>query len=134
LGKFSISIHVEAIIVEYGWGRIGTRGQARVVFIDRDGEGMRFVCQFLHRRAGAEQRIGVAYREVWWRKACRTCKKFMRGEGFRTCSMSGVHPYSKCLSGILSQNFDGPVGDNRAFFMCQGMALMMGGASPLRAG
>jgi predicted DNA-binding WGR domain protein len=51
-------------IVEYSWGRIGTRGQARMVSFAGRGEADRFVAQLLRRRAGAPRRIGVAYRAV----------------------------------------------------------------------
>ena len=55
---------VGAIIVQFAWGRIGTRGQSRTVsFVDQP-EADRFVRLLLRRRAGAKARIGVAYREV----------------------------------------------------------------------
>jgi predicted DNA-binding WGR domain protein len=51
-------------IVEYSWGRIGTRGQARMVSFAGRCEADRFVAQLLRRRAGAPRRIGVAYHAV----------------------------------------------------------------------
>ncbi len=65
--RYAINTHRDlfgAITVEYGWGRIGTRGQGRVASFARDEEAERFVCQLLRRRAGARRRLGVAYREV----------------------------------------------------------------------
>ena len=53
-----------AAIVQYSWGRIGTRGQRRnVSFLERR-DADRFVDALLKRRASAPGRIGVAYREV----------------------------------------------------------------------
>lgn len=53
-----------ATIVEFSWGRIGTRGQSRrLSFPDVDKAG-NFVEQLLRRRASAQKRIGVCYREV----------------------------------------------------------------------
>ena len=51
-------------IVEFSWGRIGTRGQSRVVSFPVRSEADRFVAQLLRRRAGAPRRIGLAYHEV----------------------------------------------------------------------
>ena len=51
-------------IVEFSWGRIGTRGQSRRVSFAQLRDADRFVAQLLRRRAGAPKRIGVAYREV----------------------------------------------------------------------
>ena len=51
-------------IVEFSWGRIGTRGQSRTVSFAQGSEADRFIVRLLHRRAGAPKRIGVAYREV----------------------------------------------------------------------
>ena len=51
-------------IVEFAWGRIGTRGQGRAVSFASEDEASRFVRQLLRRRASAPMRIGVAYREV----------------------------------------------------------------------
>lgn len=51
-------------IVEFSWGRIGTRGQSRTVSFAQGSEADRFIAQLLRRRAGAPMRIGVAYREV----------------------------------------------------------------------
>ena len=51
-------------IVEFSWGRIGTRGQSRTVSFAQGSEADRFIAQLLRRRAGAPRRIGVAYREV----------------------------------------------------------------------
>jgi predicted DNA-binding WGR domain protein len=49
------------VIIEYGWGRIGTRGQSRIISFGRDDEAERFVRRLLVRRAGAKRRIGVTY-------------------------------------------------------------------------
>ena len=51
-------------IVEFSWGRIGTRGQSRTVSFTQRSDADRFVAQLLRRRAGAPKRIGVAYQEV----------------------------------------------------------------------
>lgn len=51
-----------ASIVEFAWGRIGTKGQERAVSFDGDDEASRFASQLLRRRASAPKRIGVAYR------------------------------------------------------------------------
>ncbi|PKP96586.1 MAG: molybdate metabolism regulator [Alphaproteobacteria bacterium HGW-Alphaproteobacteria-13] len=51
-------------IVEFAWGRIGSRGQGRVVSFTSEVEATRFARQLLRRRASARRRIGVAYREV----------------------------------------------------------------------
>ena len=51
-------------IVEFSWGRIGTRGQSRRVSFAQLRDADRFVAQLLRRRAGAPKRIGVAYIEV----------------------------------------------------------------------
>jgi len=53
-----------AVIVDYGWGRIGTRGQSRVISFQCDDDAERFVRTLLRRRASAQQRLGVAYCEV----------------------------------------------------------------------
>ncbi|MFV0645059.1 MAG: WGR domain-containing protein [Sphingomonadaceae bacterium] len=52
------------VIVEYRWGRIGTRGQGRVVSFAEDHDAERFVRTLLRRRASAKKRIGVAYRRA----------------------------------------------------------------------
>lgn len=51
-------------IVQYSWGRIGTRGQSRTVSFAVRQDADRFVAQLLRRRAGAPRRIGIAYGEV----------------------------------------------------------------------
>lgn len=51
-------------IVEFSWGRIGTRGQSRTVSFAQPRDADRFVAKLLRRRAGALKRIGVAYIEV----------------------------------------------------------------------
>ena len=51
-------------IVEFSWGRIGTRGLSRRVSFAQSSEADRFIVRLLRRRAGAPKRIGVAYREV----------------------------------------------------------------------
>lgn len=53
-----------ATLVEFAWGRIGTRGQSRVVSFSEHEEAEHFVGQLLRRRASARKRIGVAYRQV----------------------------------------------------------------------
>ena len=53
-----------ASIVEFAWGRIGTKGQERAVSFDGDDEASRFASQLLRRRASAPKRIGVAYRKA----------------------------------------------------------------------
>lgn len=53
-----------ASIVEFAWGRIGTKGQGRAVSFADENEAARFARQLLKRRASAPKRIGVPYREV----------------------------------------------------------------------
>lgn len=53
-----------ASIVEFAWGRIGTKGQGRAVSFDSENEATRFARLPLRRRASAPKRIGVPYREV----------------------------------------------------------------------
>ncbi len=53
-----------ASIVEFAWGRIGSRGQGRAVSFASEDEASRFARQLLRRRASAPKRIGVPYREV----------------------------------------------------------------------
>ena len=53
-----------ASIVEFSWGRIGTKGQGRAVSFASEDEASRFARQLLRRRASAPKRIGVPYREV----------------------------------------------------------------------
>jgi predicted DNA-binding WGR domain protein len=53
-----------ASIVEFAWGRIGTRGQGRAVSFACEDDAARFARQSLRRRASAPKRIGVPYREV----------------------------------------------------------------------
>lgn len=53
-----------AAIVQYSWGRIGTRGQRRNVSFPERHDAERFVDVLLKRRSSAPDRIGVAYREV----------------------------------------------------------------------
>jgi len=50
------------IVVEWRWGRLGTAGQSRSLAFEQEGEARRLVRRLLVRRAGAERRIGVAYR------------------------------------------------------------------------
>ena len=51
-------------IVEFAWGRIGTRGQRRMVSFGTARDADRFVQALLRRRAGAPKRIGVAYARI----------------------------------------------------------------------
>jgi predicted DNA-binding WGR domain protein len=53
-----------ATIVEFSWGRIGTRGQRRRLSFRDAGKAKNFVEQLLRRRASSQKRIGVCYREV----------------------------------------------------------------------
>lgn len=53
-----------ASIVEFAWGRIGSRAQGRAVSFASEDEAARFARQLLRRRASAPKRIGVPYREV----------------------------------------------------------------------
>lgn len=53
-----------AVIVDFGWGRIGTRGQSRVVSFSCDDDAERFVRTLLRRRSSARRRLGVDYCEV----------------------------------------------------------------------
>ena len=52
-------------IVEFSWGRIGTRGQRRKLSFADPGRAKKFVEQLLRRRASSQNRIGVCYREVF---------------------------------------------------------------------
>ena len=51
-------------IVEFAWGRIGTKGQGRAVSFACEDEASHFARQLLRRRASAPKRIVVPYREV----------------------------------------------------------------------
>lgn len=51
-------------IVQFSWGRIGTRGQSRAVSFPVRQDADRFVAKLQRRRAGAPKRIGVAYIEM----------------------------------------------------------------------
>ena len=53
-----------ATLVEFAWGRIGTKGQGRAVSFACADEAARFARQRLRRRASAPKRIWVAHREV----------------------------------------------------------------------
>jgi len=53
-----------ASTVEFGWGRIGTKGQRRAVSFAGEDAAARFARQLLRRRASAPKRIGLPYREV----------------------------------------------------------------------
>lgn len=50
------------VIIETGWGRIGTRGRELVRSFSDEGEAHAYVRALLARRARAPRRIGVAYR------------------------------------------------------------------------
>jgi predicted DNA-binding WGR domain protein len=52
------------IIVSLHWGRIGTRGQSRVVSFAAEGPARRFVGATLAKRQSAKKRIGVAYQNA----------------------------------------------------------------------
>ena len=41
-----------SVIVEFSWGRIGTRGQFRTVSLPQGSEADRFIARLLRRRAG----------------------------------------------------------------------------------
>lgn len=51
-------------IVQYGWGRIGTRGQVRTLSFPNAREAHHLVGRLLRRRAGAIKRIGVGYQQL----------------------------------------------------------------------
>lgn len=51
-------------IVEYAWGRIGTKGQSRRAVFQNTADAHKFVTQLLRRRATAKKRIGLAYVQV----------------------------------------------------------------------
>jgi predicted DNA-binding WGR domain protein len=50
-----------AIIVDYRWGRIGTRGQHRQAAFEEEAEAEHFIAGLLKRRGSAGRRLGVAY-------------------------------------------------------------------------
>jgi predicted DNA-binding WGR domain protein len=52
------------IIVSLHWGRIGTRGQSRVMSFVAEGPARRFVSATLAKRRSAKKRIGVTYQNV----------------------------------------------------------------------
>jgi predicted DNA-binding WGR domain protein len=52
------------IIVSLHWGRIGTRGQSRVVSFAAEQSVRHFVKATLAKRQSAKKRIGVAYQNV----------------------------------------------------------------------
>lgn len=49
------------LVVQTGWGRIGTRGQVLTRSFARDDDALRHFATLLARRAGAVRRIGVGY-------------------------------------------------------------------------
>jgi predicted DNA-binding WGR domain protein len=49
------------IIVALHWGRIGTKGQSRVVSFSGERSAQRFIRSALTKRKSAKKRIGVAY-------------------------------------------------------------------------
>jgi predicted DNA-binding WGR domain protein len=49
------------IIVSLHWGRIGTRGQSRIVSFAEESNADRFITSTLAKRRSAKKRIGVAY-------------------------------------------------------------------------
>jgi hypothetical protein len=58
-----------------------------------------------------------AIRPPGWDLHMPSCKKRNHDGSFRTCEEAGLVAYENGLSGILSQNFNGPVGNDRAFFL-----------------
>ncbi|VWX53434.1 hypothetical protein NOVOSPHI9U_50080 [Novosphingobium sp. 9U] len=53
--------------------------------------------------------------------ATMKCNQRNCGLAFRICTMRKCPAYQNGLSGILSQNFHGSVGNDRAFFLaCEG--------------
>ena len=53
-----------SFIIEYGWGRIGTRGQTVRLSCSDYKAATDFIDRLLRKRAGAPRRIGVPYQEV----------------------------------------------------------------------
>lgn len=53
-----------AMIVEFGWGRIGTSGQTRRQSFSNELEMRRFVRTIIRRRKSAPRRIGAQYHLV----------------------------------------------------------------------
>jgi predicted DNA-binding WGR domain protein len=51
-------------IVALHWGRLGTRGQSRLLSFSEPRQAARFVRGTLRRRASAKRRIGVPYKVV----------------------------------------------------------------------
>jgi predicted DNA-binding WGR domain protein len=51
-------------IISLHWGRIGTKGQSRMLSFDRQGDAACFVKHTLSRRASARKRIGAEYNIV----------------------------------------------------------------------
>ena len=49
------------VVVEAGWGRIGTRGASRRLAFAQTEDALRFAGTVAQRRATAKQRIGAAY-------------------------------------------------------------------------
>lgn len=49
-------------IVEWGWGRVGTAGEARQVSFAEQTAAVQFVRTLLRRRDSAPRRLGVPYR------------------------------------------------------------------------
>jgi predicted DNA-binding WGR domain protein len=52
------------IIIALCWGRIGTKGQSRVVSFTGEQSAQQFIRSTLIKRKSAKRRIGVAYRNV----------------------------------------------------------------------
>jgi predicted DNA-binding WGR domain protein len=51
-------------VVDYRWGRIGTRGQSKRASFNHDKEAASFVQRLLKRRAASRRRQGVPYRLI----------------------------------------------------------------------
>jgi predicted DNA-binding WGR domain protein len=51
-------------IIALHWGRIGTRGQNRLISFDKQCDAARFVKHTLSRRASARKRLGTVYRVI----------------------------------------------------------------------
>jgi predicted DNA-binding WGR domain protein len=51
-------------IISLHWGRIGTKGQSRMLSFNRQCDAARFVKRTLSRRDSARKRIGAVYRVV----------------------------------------------------------------------
>lgn len=80
-----------ATIVQFAWGRIGTRGQSRTGSFADQTEAGRFGRQLLRRRAGAKARIGLAAAK-WQCPSSDALPPLLMGSVGQSGGLAGVLP------------------------------------------